>query len=267
MGVGFVQLICWSDGNLLPMLEQQLDPALYQQLHSATAAAAAATAACPDSSTRASSSGSSAAPVQQLRSQLVALLYSTANICSGYEVHKEAVMNSKIPTFLLHHLKLGSIDVNSSRPGAAGGEAAAAVSSAGALDAEALMCDVRSAAVWCIINLLWSDKSPAAPAAEAGAAAACSHRSQGVEVRAKTLKDMGFEQAMMELLSRICTRTAEASAASAAAGQSASPADRAGAASVSEAAPLPPLPPRMLDAGSQDLTERLRTALEQLAMK
>jgi hypothetical protein len=27
------------------------------------------------------------------------------------------------------------------------------------------------------------------------------------------------------------------------------------------------LPPRMLDAGSQDLTERLRTALEQLAMK
>lgn len=85
-----MQLMQWSGGDLLTLLEERLDPS----------------ASWNDS-------------------LLSGALYSVANICSGSEAHKDAIMSSNIPSLITHHLRENSKHV------------------------------VRVPALWCIINLLW----------------------------------------------------------------------------------------------------------------
>jgi hypothetical protein len=187
-----LQVLQWSDYKLLPLLEQQLHPSLYQDLlHSTTAAAV---------------DGSSQLPA--VGTLLSGLLYTTSNICSGTESHKAAIMSSSVPQLLLQYISFGC---EATRAAAAslqeGGHAAAAGSpsaaaaagerilirspgpSAAAAAAVGTSADGGTAtgaaihispaakavhavalpAVWCVINLLWTtEESPFAAAAAAG---------------------------------------------------------------------------------------------------
>ena len=75
-GSGLEQVLGWSEGELLVLLEEMLDPSsgLYQQ---------------------------------QPGRLLAKVLFTVANVCSGLEAQKELVMCSNIPALLLHHLKEG----------------------------------------------------------------------------------------------------------------------------------------------------------------
>jgi hypothetical protein len=240
-----LQLTAWTGNGLLPLLEEQLHPALYTSL-----AAAAADG---------SSSSVAAEQQQHLKARLVGLLYAIANLCSMNEVHREAVVASKIPALLLQHLSASS-------------------SSSSAAPA-AWLQEVRLAAVWCVINMLWSEAGTTAAAAgsdtaaAAGEAAASSATAAASRVAA--LKHLGYEDALKSILTQ-CTGATGATAAAAdqpspsAAAAGATPAGAgssrgAGVAAAAAAGLSVPLPPPMpADVYSQDLCERLQTALEQL---
>lgn len=200
--------MAWSEGDLLNILEERLDPQLYQTLLTAAA------------------DGGNAQ--HDLKAQLVGVLYAVTNVCSGFEAHKAAVMNSKIPALLLQYLR-----IHSSTPAAA----AAGIGSSSTAAGHGL-CDVHTAAVWCVINLLWcetaaevSDTSNAQEASTSSTAAA----------RAAALKDLGYEDVLRSILAS-CT----AGSSSAAGGSGAA------------------VPLLLGDSSSQDLIERVQTALQLL---
>jgi hypothetical protein len=245
------QLIAWTGNALLPLLEEQLDPALYTSLAAAAAAAAA----------DGSSSSVAAEQQQHLKARLVGLLYATANLCSVNEVHREAVVASKIPALLLQHLSASSSSSSSSAAPAA------------------WLQEVRLAAVWCVINMLWSEAGTTAAAAGSDAAAAgeAAASSAAAAGRVAALKHLGYEDALKNILTQ-CTGLTGATAAaedrlspSAPAGAALAGAGSSWGAGVAAAAaaglsvPLPP--PLPADVYSQDLCERLQTALEQLGVK
>jgi hypothetical protein len=246
-----LQLNAWTGNGLLPLLEEQLDPALYSSL---------AAAAAGDGS----SSEGAAEQQQHLKARIVGLLYAVANLCSAQEAQKEAVVASRIPVLLLQHLSAGSSSSSS------GGVPAAWVQ------------EVRLAAVWCVINMLWSEGDAAAAAAAqagsaAGAADEASTAAAAAAARVAALKQLGYEDALKSILAQ-CTGAAAAAEPAVAAAAAASPSAAAGAAGAAGSSrgagaaaaagvsvPLPP--PLPADVYSQDLCERLQTALEQLGVK
>ncbi|KAF8055946.1 ARMC8 [Scenedesmus sp. PABB004] len=187
------ELTAWSGGGLLPLLEQQLDPG----------ACAAAAGGDEDA-------GAAAALCRRVER----VLYAAANVCSGSEAAKDAVMASRLPALLLAHLRAGG-----------GG---------GAAPPPRWLPELRLAAVWCVINLLWCDPPPGedaraaaalqttlqAAGAAAGAAddmvataeaalhaadAAAAAPAAAAAGRAAALRGLGFEAALRALLDE-CTR-------------------------------------------------------------
>ena len=192
------QVLQWSDNQLLPLLEQQLDPSLYQPVFDAAAAAAAVSPAAAGSSAAAVPD---AAQIEAVTTLLPGLLYTTSNICSGAEQHKAAIMNSRVPQLLLQFIRLGAqlappavaaagpssrgtsrnpaaaarsggsaVDASAA---AAGAEAAAAATAAGeggegVPSASWVACKLALPAVWCVINLLWCAEDGPTAAAGAG---------------------------------------------------------------------------------------------------
>ncbi|KIY99656.1 hypothetical protein MNEG_8304 [Monoraphidium neglectum] len=179
---GIQELFSWSGGDILPLLEERLDPT-----------AAAASAAGPRG--------------------LEATVYAVANLCSGAEAHKAAVMASNVPALLLHHLRAqpqeaaAAAAATTAAVGPRGGAAAACGGAAGgrrsgsrsgsgggggaaAGDAAAVptAAQLRVPAVWAVINLLWFDSAahPGAPPPE-------------VAARAARLRDLGVEAALKAL--------------------------------------------------------------------
>jgi uncharacterized protein (DUF2237 family) len=235
----WLQLTAWTGNGLLRLLEEQLDPALYTSL---------AAAAADDSGSSSSSSVAAEQQQQHLKARLVGLLYATANLCSVSEVHREAVVASKIPALLLQHVSARSSSSSSSSSRAA---------------PAAWLQEVRLAAVWCVINMLWSEAGTAAAAAGSDAAAAAAGEaaasSAAAAGRIAALKRLGYEDALKSILAQ---STGPLGVTAAAADQ---PSPSAAAAAAGVSVPLPP--PLPADAYSQDLCERLQTALEQLGVK
>jgi uncharacterized protein (DUF2237 family) len=237
LSFGVVQLTAWTGNSLLPLLEQQLDPALYTSLAAVTTAEGSS-----------SSEGAEQEQQQHLKARLVGLLYATANLCSVSEVLKEAVVASQIPALLLQHLCTSS------------------GSSSGGSKPAAWVQEVRLAAVWCAINMLWSDAGAAAVAGEGSASAASA---AAAAARVAVLKQLGYEDALKSILAQ-CSGSAGAAEPAAAspaglAGSSRAAGFAAAAGAVGVSALLPP--PLPADVYSQDLCERLQTALEQLGVK
>ncbi|KAI8473826.1 MAG: armadillo-type protein [Monoraphidium minutum] len=168
---GIEELFAWSGGDALPLLEERLDP---------TAAARGAAGA----------------------RGLEAALYAAANLCSGSEAQKSAVMGSNVPALLLHHLRVAPAPAAAApaavaAPAAAtacggarsgSGVAAAAAAAGAAAAAEPTASQLRVPAVWAVINLLWFDSAahPSAPPPEVAARGAAL-RALGVEAALRAL--------------------------------------------------------------------------------
>lgn len=120
------QVMDWSAGDLLPLLEECLDPSLTHQGVTRQAptpsqqppAAAAAAGSSGDAMQVEQLPGScpshlqqlpSSCPSQEQQPQGEALrahaLYCVVNVAAGDEGHKAALMASHIPLLLLHHLR------------------------------------------------------------------------------------------------------------------------------------------------------------------
>eukprot|EP00878_Enallax_costatus_P014315 GHUV01014973.1.p1 GENE.GHUV01014973.1~~GHUV01014973.1.p1 ORF type:complete len:411 (+),score=143.93 GHUV01014973.1:1038-2270(+) len=230
-GAGSIdRLLAWSEGGLLPLLEDRLIPAHHAALLAAAQLPPAAAVASAGDLTIAS---------QIYREQLVSLLYAVNNVCSGSEAHKTAVMTSGIPGLLLQYLSISSS--NSGGGGGGSQVAAAAVQPAGPAGPWSgiyPLCDVRTAAVWCIINLLWCD-----PAVEASGTSTASSSDvtavAAAAAKAAALKDLGFEDALKGIL-------AECAAAG------------------SGGSSMAGVPALLGDSARQDLLERAQTALQVL---
>jgi hypothetical protein len=168
-----LQLLQWCNNELLPLLESQLEPARYAPLFSASAQPAGT-----------ASSSSSAVPLpagqhKQLQDALSGLLYVAANVCSGGEQHKAAVMASTLPSLLLTYLQLGGQQMAVAAAAAAAPSASAAPGSSveaaarhGQAGSVRSLWEVTLPVVWSVINLLWFQEVPVGRGPRRPAAAA-----------------------------------------------------------------------------------------------
>lgn len=98
----------WAGADLIACLEEKLDPSRCEPYAPATSTApahipAAAVAPAPFSSSP--SSSSSAPHLSCATAATVHALYTVANLLTGSEAHKDAVMASNLPALLVHYLR------------------------------------------------------------------------------------------------------------------------------------------------------------------
>lgn len=217
-----LQVLKWSNDGLLSFLADRLESAKYRQLVSAGAPT-------PEEIT-----------AQYVKSQLTSVLYAVNNVCSGTEAHKAAVMATRIPLLLLQYLRR-SASCSATPMSVAAGEYCRKHNPA------VLCLDVHLAAVWCVINLLWSDKVAEGTSTGGDASASATQEGAAVVARAAALRRLGYEDVLKDVLEHsTCAASRQSAAGVGVGGRADTSGELRGC------------------AGSQDLMERIQTALEKL---